>query len=241
MNRRSALVVLLAALFSLSILCGVGEAQSKSSATPKKPTGATSIVSTSKDLVDLNTATKEQLSALPGIGDVYSQKIIDNRPYKQKTELVGRKVLSQAVYKKIAALVIAKQMPAMGPSTKPALAETKTKTAPLPQASKRNAAPPAKAILLVGNPMGAVRFEHARHPVACENCHHASRDPKPGNAPQQACTGCHTKPTLPGMKTGKQAAFHNSTATAGTCIDCHKKSGGGAPSKCTQCHKKENV
>lgn len=59
--------------------------------------------------VDINSASKADLSQLPGIGDVYSSKIIAGRPYKTKTDLVNRKIIPQATYDKIRSLIVATQ------------------------------------------------------------------------------------------------------------------------------------
>lgn len=81
-----------------------------SSAAPTSKTQTQHAASTSASAkIDINSATKEELAKLPGIGDAYSQKIIDGRPYKSKTELESKKILPKGVYDKIATHIIAHQ------------------------------------------------------------------------------------------------------------------------------------
>ena len=60
-------------------------------------------------LLDINSASVDDLKALPGIGDAYSKKIVDNRPYSGKDDLVNKNVLPQATYDKIKDMIIARQ------------------------------------------------------------------------------------------------------------------------------------
>ena len=101
-------------------------------------------------------------------------------------------------------------------------------------------------VILKGNPMGGVKFDHAAHQKAagnkCETCHHASKAEKPMKAKQENCQNCHTKTATPPMKTSTKLAFHDAMAKKGVCIDCHLQNvAKKAPTKCADCHKKENV
>jgi hypothetical protein len=114
------------------------------------------------------------------------------------------------------------------------------------QAPKPPAPKAPDTIVMKDAALGGVTFHHKLHDQRaggkCDACHHASKAEKPETRPNQACRECHTKPPAAPMKTSRQAAFHNSTAQSGVCIDCHKKevaAGKKPPMKCVECHQKE--
>jgi DNA uptake protein ComE-like DNA-binding protein len=110
MRRR--LSLFLPTFFELALILlvlGTGTRQSVLAAQSAQPAANSAKSTAANSLVDLNSASIDQLKALPGVGDAYAQKIVNGRPYAKKTDLVQKKIIPEATYKKIASLVIAKQ------------------------------------------------------------------------------------------------------------------------------------
>jgi len=112
-HRIALLLVLIPLLYSPAAPAQAARPAKPAASAPAKPAAtipaSAAAAAATSSLIDINTATADQLKAIPGIGDVYSKKIIDGRPYANKTQLVSKNILPQGVYDKVKDKIIAKQ------------------------------------------------------------------------------------------------------------------------------------
>jgi DNA uptake protein ComE-like DNA-binding protein len=105
------MITRLFAVFTALILAvGVAAApQAYAQAKKDAPAKADTKSDTKKELLDINSASVDELKTLPGVGDAYAKRIVDNRPYAKKDQLVSKKVIPQKTYDGIKNLIIATQ------------------------------------------------------------------------------------------------------------------------------------
>jgi hypothetical protein len=103
------IVAVVIGLLATSVAAHTSKPMPSSSAPSGGAPGAQKPAEPKPDLLDLNTATREQLEALPAVGTACAQKIIDGRPCKAKNDLASKKIVPQATYDKIKDKAIAKQ------------------------------------------------------------------------------------------------------------------------------------
>jgi len=98
-----------AAVFVVVWVWGTGGVRVAAQAAGTKQQTIAEKIAASKELLDINVATAEQLKALPGMGDAYAARVIAGRPYTAKNQLTQRGILPVEAYDKIKDRIIAHQ------------------------------------------------------------------------------------------------------------------------------------
>jgi len=105
------LLIAMAALPLAAQTAPASSSQSKNStpaaASATKSSAPAAATENAAGKIDINSASKEELMKLSGIGDAISAKIIANRPYKTKRDLLTKKIVNQSTYDKITDKIIA--------------------------------------------------------------------------------------------------------------------------------------
>jgi len=107
----------LVALMTASLLFASGAAMAVTDAA-KAPHPEKAKPAAAAKLVDINSASKDDLKKLPGITDADADKIVAGRPYLSKYFLVSDKVISEALFHSIKKQIIAQQPPHKKPAPK---------------------------------------------------------------------------------------------------------------------------
>jgi competence protein ComEA len=124
MKRFTMSIALVAFLAALAAPLALAQGSTAPATTPATPPAAAPVEKAAKPMhaekamhsekaavakIDINSATKEELMKLPGVGDATADKIIAGRPYKTKAELSSKKIVGPKAYAKIRSQIIAKQ------------------------------------------------------------------------------------------------------------------------------------
>lgn len=104
----------LIAAAAIALLAATGTAFAKDE--PKK--AAPAAEKKAEALLDINSASRDELMKLKGVGDARADAIIKGRPYKGKNELLDKKIVPENVYNDIKDKIIAKQDAAPAPKKK---------------------------------------------------------------------------------------------------------------------------
>jgi len=99
----------LLASVAASILFGTFPAWTESAETTQKPAADGQKATAKTSVLDINTASVDELKAIRGINEATAKKIIEGRPYKRKVELVTKKIIPQESFDKIKSQIVAKQ------------------------------------------------------------------------------------------------------------------------------------